>query len=375
MAGGVREAAWPSIRNELGLSYFQIGLLLGLPTLISGIFEPVLGIMSDIRSRRPLVLAGGLLFAASLLLTAGSYGFWLLLVSFVLFYPASGAFVSLSQAELMDRYPDRRDKNMARWTFAGSAGAVVGPLALGAGLSLGTGWRALYLATAAMSAGALVLAARFAFPAAGSARGAPAEEEGLVGLQVGLMEGFRGALRALKRVSVLRWLVLSELANLMLDVLFGFLALYFVEAGGLSAAQAAFGMTVWTASEVAGDLLLIPLLDRLDALKYLRLSAAAVGVLFPCFLLVGPFALKLVLIAMIGLARAGWYAILQARLYESLPGQSGVALALTNVAGLAGGLMPLALGALAQTAGLPAAMWALMAGPLALLVGLPWRRK
>ena len=53
-------------------------------------------------------LLGGLLFAASLLLTAVSPGFWLLLASFILFYPASGAFVSLSQAELMDRDPVRR---------------------------------------------------------------------------------------------------------------------------------------------------------------------------------------------------------------------------------------------------------------------------
>ena len=29
---GVREAAWPLIRTELGLNYVQIGLLLGLPT-------------------------------------------------------------------------------------------------------------------------------------------------------------------------------------------------------------------------------------------------------------------------------------------------------------------------------------------------------
>ena len=364
MAGGVREAAWPSVRREIGLSYSQIGLLLGVPTLISGIFEPILGIISDMRSRRPMVLAGGLLFAASLFLTAGSHGFWMLLASFVLFYPASGAFVSLSQAELMDRYPGRRDKNMARWTFAGSAGAVIGPLALGAALSVGGGWRALYLATAAMSVGTLALAARFAF-------GRPPLDEVR---SRGLIVGVRSALRALKREGVLRWLVLSEFANLMLDVFFGFLALSFVEVAKVSAAQAAFGVTLWTASEVAGDLLLIPLLDRLDGLRYLRLSAVVVGALFPCFLLAGPFALKLVLVAMIGVARAGWYAILQARLYESLPGQSGVALALTNIAGLAGGLIPLALGALAQTAGLQAAMWTLLAGPLALLVGLPMRR-
>jgi FSR family fosmidomycin resistance protein-like MFS transporter len=100
-----------------------------------------------------------------------------------------------------------------------------------------------------------------------------------------------------------------------------------------------------------------------------------VAVIFPCFLVVGPIAAKLVLMTMIGLLRAGWYAILQARLYQSLPGQSGVALALGNIAGLAGGLIPLGLGALAQSAGLGATMWVLLAAPIALLVGLPRKER
>jgi MFS transporter, FSR family, fosmidomycin resistance protein len=326
--------------------------------------------MSDIRNRRLITLAGGLAFGASLLLTAVSPGFWLLLASFVLFYPASGAFVSLSQAEMMDRDPGRRDQNMARWTFAGSAGAMAGPLALGAALAMGNGWRLPYLFTAALSLGVLALSARFAFPTgkSGIARHATPSAPRF-------RDAMAGALRALKRKDVLRWLALLELANLMLDVLFGFLALYFVEVVGVSTTDAAFAVTLWTASEVAGDLLLIPLIERLDGMRYLRWSAAALAVLFPIFLLAGPLAAKLVIMTVMGLLRAGWYAILQARLYECLPGRSGVALALGNIAGLAGALIPLGLGALAQSAGLPAAMWALLAGPLALLVGLPRKKR
>lgn len=70
----MRQAAWPSIRHELGLSYFQIGLLLSVPTILSGMFEPILGIMADARRRRILVLAGGVLFGVSLFLTAASPG-------------------------------------------------------------------------------------------------------------------------------------------------------------------------------------------------------------------------------------------------------------------------------------------------------------
>jgi len=370
LVGGIREAAWPFIRQDLSLSYLQIGLLLSVPTILSGVFEPMLGILSDIRQRRILVLAGGLLFCVSLLLSAASPGFWLLLLSFVLFYPASGAFVSISQAELMDREPDRKDQNMARWTLAGSAGAVIGPLALAAAAGLGSGWRVLYVLSAALTAAAIVVTARFAFPARPAAAAQADDPTAL-----GLLDGLRGAAQALKQGSVLRWLALLEMANLMLDVLFGFLALYFVDVVGASAGQAALAVSLWTGCEVAGDLALIPLLERLDGMRYLRISAAAVGALFPCFLLAGPLAVKLALLCLIGLLRAGWYAILQARLYDCLPGKSGVALALVNVAGLAGGLIPLGLGALAERAGLPVAMWVLLAGPVALLVGLPKRKR
>ncbi|MBN2394496.1 MAG: hypothetical protein JXR84_27430 [Anaerolineae bacterium] len=80
-----------------------------------------------------------MVFSLSLLLTGLIQGFPLLLLSFVLFYPASGAFVSLSQATLMDADPARHEHNMARWTFAGSLGVVAGPLALSAVVALGVG--------------------------------------------------------------------------------------------------------------------------------------------------------------------------------------------------------------------------------------------
>jgi len=73
--------------------------------------------------------------------------------------------VSLSRADLIHRQPDRKEQNMAKWTFAGAAGAVVGPLALGAAIEMGSGWRTLYALTATLSSAALAIAARSAFPA------------------------------------------------------------------------------------------------------------------------------------------------------------------------------------------------------------------
>jgi MFS transporter, FSR family, fosmidomycin resistance protein len=80
-----------------------------------------------------------------------------------------------------------------------------------------------------------------------------------------------------------------------------------------------------------------------------------------------------VLLGLLGFFNAGWYAILQGRLYSAMPGQSGTVMTLNNVFGLVAGLLPLALGIVAERAGLTSMMWLLLIGPVALLIGLPRR--
>ena len=357
---GAREAAWPLIRTDLGLSYAQVGLLLGLPSLVSSIVEPFLGILGDTWKRRVLILGGGVVFALALLLTALSQDFPVLLISFIIFYPASGAFVSLSQATLMDTDPARHEQNMARWTLAGSLGVVAGPIALGAAAMLSLGWRGLFFLFAGLTL--IPLAMVYRFRSAIGQRGSDKTD-----FKAGVVD----ALRALRRGEVLRWLTLLEFSDLMLDVLLGFLALYLVDMVGTTPAQAGAAVAVWTGLGLLGDLLLIPLLERVRGLRYLRLSAAMELVLFPAFLLAPGFWARLVLLGLLGLFNAGWYSILQAQLYSAMPGQSGTVMTVGNVFGLVGGLVPLGLGLVAERFDLAATMWLLLLGPLALLVGIP----
>ncbi len=359
---GAREAAWPLMRDELELSYAQIGALLSLPGIVSSFIEPVLGILGDTGKRRVLVLGGGLFFALALLLTAVSQNFLVLLLSFILFYPASGAFVSLSQATLMDSDPARHEQNMARWTFAGSLGVVAGPLALSAAVALAVGWRGLFLLFAGLTLALWAAAWRIPFTF-----GRDESERG------GFKQGVRDALRALRRREVLRWLTLLECSDLMLDILLGFLALYFVDVVGATPAQAGLAVAVWTGVGLVGDFLLIPLLERAPGLRYLRWSALVELALFPAFLLIpAPWA-KIGLLGLLGLFNSGWYAILQAQVYSAMPGQSGAVMAVDNVFGLAGTLIPLGLGFVAEAFDLRVTMWLLWVGPAALLVGLPTR--
>ena len=359
LAFGAREAAWPLIRTDLGLDYIQIGLLLSLPALIAGFVEMAMGILADSGYRRRLILGGGVVFALSSLLTALSGSFGMMLVSFILFYPASGAFVSLSQAVLMDADPKRHEQNMARWTLAGSLGVFAGPLLLGA---IGGNWRGYFAGIALLAFVIVPLYARFKI-----------RENGHHEERVPFRQGMREALRDLRRFEVLRWLTLLQCSDLMLDVLYGYLALYLVDVAGVDIGIAGIAIVVWTGVGLLGDVLIIPLLERVRGLTYLRYSAIAELFLYSAFLLVPNIVMKIVILGLLGIFNAGWYSVLQGQLYSAMPGRSGAVLTVGNIFGFVGGLVPLVIGAIADTFGLNAAMWLLLFGPIALLIGLPRR--
>ncbi len=364
LADGTRAAALPFIRHDFGLSYGQLGLLASVPVLLGSLLElPVGALAGHGRRRHRIILAGGAVFVAALLGTALAWSFAGLLISFIAFYPASGAFVSLTEASLMDADPGGQEQNMARWTLAGSLGAVLGPLLLTGVFAAGGGWRDGYLVAAGVAAVAWLGLARWRpGPAAAGDPGPP-----------GPRQVPRQVIGALRRPGVLRWLALLEVSDLLLDVFTGFLAVYFVAVGHASPVQAALAVAVRLGAGIAGDLLVIRLLDRLAGLAVLRASAAAALLLYPAFLLVPGFPAKLAVLAVLTVVTAPWYPVAQAQLYASLPGQSGIAVTLSSAAGLVGGLGPLAVGFVAEQAGLAVTLSGLALAPAAVLY-LMWRR-
>lgn len=366
---GVREAAWPLIRSDLALSYAQVGILLSVPGLVGNLVEPPLAILSDVWKRRALILAGGIFFAAATLAIAFSWSFTVLLLALVFISPSSGMFVGLSQAVLMDAEPTRQEQNMTRWELSGAVGNVVGPLALAACLMLGLGWRTLFASFFLLTIVLVAAAWRLPLSKPLTARAGQAADQ--QHQRRGMLYGVRDAIAALRRREVWRWLVLLEIADLTVDSLHGFLALYLVDIGKMSAAQASVSVFVWKCAALPGYLLLIRLLERVRGVTYLRISAVAVASLFTAFLVAPGAFLKLLILCLIGFANAGWYSILKAQLYKSMPGQSGIVLAVANVFGLVGALTPLWLGLVAERYGLSAAMWLMLLGPVALICALP----
>lgn len=361
------EAAWPLIRDDFGLTYTQVGLLITAPTLSAILIEPIIGLFADTHWRRLLIVGGGLIFGAGFITQGLAPVYAVFMFAAVMQSPSGGAFINIAQAALMDNEPDRRENNMALWTFAGSLAVVAGPLALALVISSGGSWRVLFVVSGAlMMLTALWVMRLPANHALRTTNDTPPRT---------IRENLSGARGLLKRGEVWRWLVLLEFSDLMLDVLFTWLALYMVDVVGLTPAEATIAVSIWTGVGLLGDFLLIPILERVQGLVYLRVSVLMELILYPAFLLVESPALKLVLLGLIGLFNAGWYAILQGKLYDELGEQSGAVLIVGNVVAIGGAWVPIVLGAVASAHGLNVAMWLLIAGPIALLIGLPRRKR
>jgi FSR family fosmidomycin resistance protein-like MFS transporter len=251
---------------------------------------------------------------------------------------------------------------MARWTLAGAVGVVLGALALALSVAVGAGWRGLFLGLLAATTAVLLMARRAPFGTTAAVDESARRPD--------LKDGVARAWRALRDRSILRWLVLYEFSDLMLDGLHGYIALYFVDVAKTSAAYAATAVAVAAGADLLGTLLLIPLLERVKGVSYLKISALVALVLYAGFLLVPSPPMKLAALALLGVALAGWYSVLKAQVYSSMPGWSGTALTIQNVSGFFGSLIPLGIGLAASQWGLGTAMWLLLAGPIALLIGL-----
>jgi MFS transporter, FSR family, fosmidomycin resistance protein len=382
---GTKGAAFPLIRHDLGLSYGQIGLLASVPLLLGSFLELPVGVLAGHgRRQRIMVLAGGAVFIASLAAAALARSFPWLLAAFVVFFVASGAFVTLTQSGLMAADPARQEQHMARWNLAGSTGAVAGPLLLIAVLAGGGSWRTAYLALGVGGVAAWLAIARYggqlvAPPVAGG-QDPGAARDPVSGLDLGAGEPgpvgpARRVVRALRQRGVVRCIVLLQAADLLLDVLTGFLALYLVDIEHAPPQQAALAVAVRLVADLAGDALLIQVLEHASGTAVLRAGTAAAAVLYPAFLLVPGIWPKLAVMAALSITTAPLYPLLQARLYGLLPGQSGVVVTLSSAAGLAGAVGPLAVGFLAERFGLAWALGALTVVAPGLLADLGLGRR
>jgi FSR family fosmidomycin resistance protein-like MFS transporter len=361
---GIENAALPAIRADLGLSYIQIGLILGLPGIINTLIEPVLMLLGDTRFRKLIILVGGIVIVLSLVAIASTQNFIVVLFAMVIGYPASGAFVSLSQATLVDLHPGREPHMMARWTVSGSVANLIGPMMLAAGFALGFGWRWAFYGMAGLCLILVGLTWLMQFPLHAESERIPFSGHALKRLLTGFWD-------ALRNPTLMRWLILIQFSDLLLDVLTGYLPLYFTDVTGMSNAQASLMMSILMGAGLISNIALIPILEKFPGRKVVRISAAVSGLMYVAWLIAPWMWAKVGLIILIKLVTLGWYEVLQGEAFATIPGRSGTVMATNSIMGLFGGGISFLIGWIAAQAGLPAAMWLLLAGPVCLVIFVP----
>ena len=364
---GIGSAVLPAMRFDLGLSYSQVGLLLGLPGVIGTFIEPALMLLGDTWLRKKLVVGGGLVIVLTLLLTGSAQTFPALLVAAGLSYPASGAFVSLSQATLMDIHPGRESQMMARWTVFGSFGNLVGPLMLAGGFALAVGWRWTFFGLAILAAGLTFAIYRRPFPARSTHHSGTSGED----RKPGMKQLFGFLWEGIHNRKLIHWVVLLELSDLMLDIYTGYALLYMTDIIGATLAQASLLFTLMMLSSLAGDLILIPLLEKVQGRQIVRFSALITAIIFTAALLSPNPVVKIVLLVAVCFSTLGWYQVLQGEAFASARGRSGTVSAINSLAGVVQGGLAWSVGYIAAAAGLQNAMWLLLVGPICLLLFIP----
>ena len=359
----------PLLRDQLGLSYGQIGLLFSVEALSGMIFSPIISLLSDRGSKRWWVIGGSLGLAISLVLMGSTHNFSLLLAAFALSSPAGSAAVGLSQATLIDAAPQESTQTITRWTLMGSVGDLLSPLTVAAIASLQLGWPALcWLGAAIWSGVALILSLQH-FP-----RPAEVVNDAGTAASVKLWAGLREALRD---PVLLRWAVLSLIPTMMDEVFLGFVALYLHDV--LHASQVIIGVALTVS--LLGSLLGLFTLDRafrkshISSVRLLSWLAllSLVGVIG--FLVTRSIWLATAGLFVVHLGVAGWYPIAKAQAYDQQPGRSGTVRAVIGLGAPFEVALPGIVGIVAGHFGALAGVALLGLAPLLILLLVPKSRK
>jgi MFS family permease len=150
---------FPLIREELGVSYAQLGLILTLFYVLSAVLQPMAGFVVDRIGGRAVLLAGLALMVAGTLLMGLAPGVWSLALGAALagignsvFHPADFAILNGSIAK------ERLGHAFSIHSVSGSVGFALAPV-FSAAIGAWLGWHSALIAAAAVAGVVLLLLA------------------------------------------------------------------------------------------------------------------------------------------------------------------------------------------------------------------------
>lgn len=370
LIAGIPIVALPLLRDRLGITYAQIGLLFTVATLSGMLFDPLINLLSDRKSKKIWIISGLVLLAGSYLLMGTANSFGLLMLAFIISFPAGGAAIGLAQTVVIDAAPSEGPRTMTRWTLLSSIGDFAAPLVVALFVGLRLGWVQLCLLAAALWLAAAVACSVSRFPARAPAPRADVGETGASATSV--WERLREAVRDR---NLLRWTALSMLPTMLDEVFLGFVVLYLRDSLRANEGVIALIVAVQMASSVASLLVL----DRV--LKHRHIAPARLLMLLALATLVGVVGLLLVqslwlagiALAIISAGCAGWYPLATAEAYAQRPDSSGVVLTVMGLGTPFEMALPGVVGLISANSGLRAGLAVLGLAPLLMLALLPRR--
>lgn len=377
---GFLVVALPQLRNQVGLSYQQIGLLFAIGSLTALVYDPVLSLLSDLGSKWFPMLVGMVALAACYVLAGFAGNFALLALSFALLWPAVSTAMDLAQMILIDLAPGASASTMARWTLLSGVGDLLAPLSVALFIALRLGWTALCLLAAGLWLGAALLnwvrrPARMrpslgAGDASDQGDGSGTDDEG-EDEKVPVLVALR---RALRDPLLLRWVVVATVASMLDEIFLGFAGLYLTDQLHVNPDVVSLALLANLVGSMLGLVLLDRLLKRLPGPRllpwYVLLALAGI-----VGFLVAPGVVPAVgALFLVGLGASGWYPIGMAAAYDTHPGRSGVVRAVYALGSPFEVALPGIVGFLAGRFGLLAGLGFLGISPMLILLAMPRSR-
>jgi predicted MFS family arabinose efflux permease len=113
----------PLLRDQVPMSYSEVGLLFSAGALSSMIIEPVVNVLSDLTASKKYWVIGAMAVLSGAFVMAGlAESFVVLLFSFALLYPAHDIADSVVQTSLIDDEPARSTHTLMRLAYFGNMG-------------------------------------------------------------------------------------------------------------------------------------------------------------------------------------------------------------------------------------------------------------
>lgn len=362
LVSGLPVVAMPLLRDDLALSYTQVGLIFTVGQIVGLVFDPLMNLLSDRANKRWLVLLGMLGSALGYGLIAVAPYFAALLIAFSLISIAGTTALDMAQATLIDGDLAAASRTMTRWTIAGGIGDLMTPLLIAGALALGLGWRPLFWVAALLWLAMATVVWPQRFPKASHAHDTP--DQAMPRPLASLRE-------ALANPRLLRWAGITTVTSMLDEIFLGFAALYLTDVIGVHVATASLLLGGQTIGGLLGLFALERLLGRVRRERLL--FGASLLTLASAVVLLAVRWLPATALALfgIGVSASCWYPLAAAAAYETLPGRSGTVRAVKSLGASFEIVLPLVVGAVAQRWNVTAGLGVLCLAPVFVLLLLP----